>query len=386
MFIKSFSRNIIHYNYINNVNNIIRCFSIIKGHNFKNDKIEYIDNLTKNDENNIENKILINSLYYENQYSTVWCMKKLNTIEINHGNKLELIAIGNSKKYIILINLLNFQIYQIIKEHENTVYSLEQYKNDPNFLFSSSEDSSINVYVLDKNYKYKLVQKLKKSEEKSAGEINKVIALSNKLLVSSDRRSITIWKSNNTEENKINYDDYFEIVIDKDTCQLIEVNPSIFVATQYSDNGIFQVYKNDGKSFPLLGELKNTKSHGISSNGLAKINDNLVCSGGENIFYIISIEPLQVIQNIILEEYLSLYYINITKDNYLYCNKDNGISQYKIINDENNNFNELIQIGNYEKKNKKQFFKFEKTILPLDDGRIVFITENKGVLNYQLIA
>ena len=313
-------------------------------------------------------------------------MKKLNTIEINHGNKLELIAIGNSKKYIILINLLNFQIYQIIKEHENTVYSLEQYKNDPNFLFSSSEDSSINVYVLDKNYKYKLVQKLKKSEEKSAGEINKVIALSNKLLVSSDRRSITIWKSNNTEENKINYDDYFEIVIDKDTCQLIEVNPSIFVATQYSDNGIFQVYKNDGKSFPLLGELKNTKSHGISSNGLAKINDNLVCSGGENIFYIISIEPLQVIQNIILEEYLSLYYINITKDNYLYCNKDNGISQYKIINDENNNFNELIQIGNYEKKNKKQFFKFEKTILPLDDGRIVFITENKGVLNYQLIA
>ena len=89
-------------------------------------------------------------------------MKKLNTIEINHGNKLELIAIGNSKKYIILINLLNFQIYQIIKEHENTVYSLEQYKNDPNFLFSSSEDSSINVYVLDKNYKYKLVQKLKK--------------------------------------------------------------------------------------------------------------------------------------------------------------------------------------------------------------------------------
>ena len=204
MFIKSFSRNIIHYNYINNVNNIIRCFSIIKGHNFKNDKIEYIDNLTKNDENNIENKILINSLYYENQYSTVWCMKKLNTIEINHGNKLELIAIGNSKKYIILINLLNFQIYQIIKEHENTVYSLEQYKNDPNFLFSSSEDSSINVYVLDKNYKYKLVQKLKKSAEKSGDEINKVIALSNKLLVSSDHRSITICKSNNTQENKIN--------------------------------------------------------------------------------------------------------------------------------------------------------------------------------------
>ena len=60
------------------------------------------------------------------------------------------------------------------------------------------------MYVLDKNYKYKLVQKLKKSVEKSGDEINKVIALSNKLLVSSDHRSITICKSNNTQENKIN--------------------------------------------------------------------------------------------------------------------------------------------------------------------------------------
>ena len=43
------------YNYINNVNNIIRClcFNIIKLGYFKNDKIEYIDNLTKNGENNI---------------------------------------------------------------------------------------------------------------------------------------------------------------------------------------------------------------------------------------------------------------------------------------------------------------------------------------------
>ena len=43
-----------------------------------------------------------------------------------------------------------------------------------------------------------IVQKLKKSVEKSGDEINKVISLSNKLLVSSDSRSIIIWKSNNT--------------------------------------------------------------------------------------------------------------------------------------------------------------------------------------------
>ena len=130
LFIKSFSRNITNYNYINNINNIIRCLNLIKQPNFKNDTIKHIDILEKK------------------------------MIKINHKDKLELIAIGDSENNVILINLLNFQIYQIIHEHERTVYSLEQYKDDPNFLFSSSSDSFINVYILDKTYKYKLVQKL----------------------------------------------------------------------------------------------------------------------------------------------------------------------------------------------------------------------------------
>ena len=387
LFIKSFSRNITNYNYINNINNIIRCLNLIERPYFKNDTIKHINILEKNDKNNIENKILIKSLHFEKRYSTTWCMKKLNTIEINHKNKLELIAIGNSENNVILINLLNFQIYQVIQEHEKTVYSLEQYKDDPNFLFSSSSDSFINVYILDKTYKYKLVQKLQKLPEFTGYEINKVIALSNRLLVSSDRGSITIWKSNNTEENTINYEDYFEIVIDEDTCHLLEVNPSIFVATQYQEGGTFQVYKNNGKSFPLLGELKNTITHGNSSNGLAKINDNLVCSGGKTLFYIISIEPLQIVQKIILEEYLTVEFMHITKDHYLYCNTFGGISQYKLINDENNNFIELIKIGDYSLKDYYQNYYITKKIsLPLDDGRIVLISEIKGILYYYLIA
>ena len=40
----------------------------------------------------------------------------------------------------------------------------------------------------------------------------------------------------------------------------------------------------------------------------------------------------------------------ITKDNYLYCNGNNGILQLKIINDEDNNFAELIKIGEYTKE------------------------------------
>jgi hypothetical protein len=85
---------------------------------------------------------------------------------------------------------------------------------------------------------------------------NKVIALSNKLLVSHDRRCITIWKSNNNEKEKLHYEDYYEIIINEDTCQLLEVNPSLFVATQYR-NETFQVYKNDSKTIQLIGELEN---------------------------------------------------------------------------------------------------------------------------------
>ena len=47
LFIKSFSRNITNYNYINNINNIIRCLNLIKQPNFKNDTIKHIDILEK---------------------------------------------------------------------------------------------------------------------------------------------------------------------------------------------------------------------------------------------------------------------------------------------------------------------------------------------------
>ena len=79
--------------------------------------------------------------------------------------------------------------------------------------------------------------------------------------------------------------------------------------------------------------------------------------------------------------------MHITKDHYLYCNNSRGISQYKLINDENNNFIELIQIGNYSQEDYYENYYINKKIsLPLDDGRIVLISEIKGILNYQLIV
>ena len=390
LFIESFSKNITNYFYINNINNIIRCPNLLentkhfninlkkKSYKISNKDIYNKDIEVKNDINSIDNKIVMKTVlndFSKNDYFydyEVWCMEKLNLIEINPQKKLELIAMGDSNNKVILLNLLNFKLYQIIDEHNGNVYSLEQYKDDPKYLFSSSDDETINIYELDNHYKYQLIQKLKKSAEKSGSEMNKIIALSNKLLVSADRRSITIWKQNNKNENKINYEDFYEIIINLDTCQLLEVNPSIFVATQYKNLGNIQVYKNDGESFPLIGELSNIKTHGNTSNGIAKIDDNLVCCNSYDIINIISIEPLQIIQKILInneDDYVySPKYIYITKDNYLYVNGYERIIQYKIKKDENNYFNELIENGNYINENLNR-----NAIAPLDDGRVFYL-------------
>ena len=404
LFVESFSKDITNYNYINNINNIIRCTclnnSLIK--NIKSE-IKYIHNfrLKDDDINNIENKILLKSISKENTNdfnSQTWYIKKLNDIFINSHKKLELIGIGGSNHKILILNILNFKIYQIINEHKSDVYSLDQYNEDPNFLFSSSGDGKINIYTLNhNNYKYELIQKLKKSDEKRCGEINKVICLSNNLLVSGDHSSITIWKSKNKnkykKENKnkndIYYENIHEIIINRDTCNLLEINPKIFVAIQYSHGGHFQVYKNDDEIlFPLEGELINIQSQGNSSNSLAKINENLVCSAANNnLFYIISIEPLQIIQKIKInsEKNITIFYIYITKDGYLYCKGEyQTIIQYKIIYDDENNFVELVEIGKYN--NGVHKISYEKAILPFDDGRIFFVEEKVGQVRYNLIS
>ena len=109
------------------------------------------------------------------------------------------------------------------------------------------------------------------------------------------------------------------------------------------------------------------ESHGNSSNGLCKINDKLICSGANNYFFIICIAPLQVIQKFPIKNTI-VYYIYDTKEDYLYCRGEDGIAQYKIIKDEDNNFIEIIEMDKYPIK--ESYFSEERAILPFDDGRI----------------
>ena len=90
LLVKSFNEYISNYNYINNINNIIRTTSIIDKYCKKENNIHYIDNIdSKKDINNIVNKIPIKSLSNTGyQISQVWCMKQLNIIKINPQQNL----------------------------------------------------------------------------------------------------------------------------------------------------------------------------------------------------------------------------------------------------------------------------------------------------------
>ena len=86
------------------------------------------------------------------------------------------------------------------------------------------------------------------------------------------------------------------LLTDADTCHLVEVNPKVFACAIHPLKMI-KVFRNDGNEYPLLGKIKNVESHGSNSNGMTRINDNLFCSGGRYGFiYIVSIEPVQLIQ------------------------------------------------------------------------------------------
>ena len=232
-----------------------------------------------------------------NKTSQIWCMLKLNEISIKQKNeKLNLVALGFSNYKIIIINLKNMKIYQEIGTL-STVYSLAQFKDDSKYLICSLESGQILIYQLNKD-KFNQLQILEKPKKINRGEINKIITLSDGNLATAERGALSIWKPKKGKEGIFEF--FKEIITDNDTCQLLEVNPHIFACAIY-ETKLINIYKNDGNKFPLLGQINNVNSHGNNSNGMAKINDNIFCSGGKNCsIYVISVEPIQVIQTIIL--------------------------------------------------------------------------------------
>ena len=315
-----------------------------------------------NNENNQEQSIILNIA------SEIWCMLKLNDIyENNEKLNLNLVALGFSNNKIIIINLINMKIYQEI-ETSNTVYSLAQFKDDPKYLICSLSNGQMIIYLLKKN-KYKQFQILEKPKEIQRGEINKVITLTNGNIATAERGSLSIWKPKYEKAKEKKFEFFKEIITDNDTCQLLEVNPHIFACAVYRTK-LINIYRNDETKFPLLGQINNVESQESNSNGMVKINDNIFCSGGEKCYiYIVSAEPVQVIQKINLKYNAVFDYIRFLHkscDEFIFTSIGKIIIQYKIVKDEDNNFIKL------EKFNTIEDGDYHSAIITTEDGKIFY--------------
>ena len=344
-----------HQNQIHNYNPF--------NYSFYRNNIKQKNEEEKDDENHISLKII----------TSVWCMLKLNPInytEDNKSNILNLAAIGLGNGYIILINLSTLKIHQGIKTL-NTIYSLAQFNNNPNYLLCSLSNGYIIIYKLN-NKIYEEIQKLQKPQDLRRGEFNKVITLSNGDLATAERGAISIWKQKKDNEGKKieEFEFYKEILTNYDTCQIVEVNPNVFACAIYTSKQI-KVFNNNGKDYPLLGVISNAESQGSNSNGMAKINDRIFCSGGKNYYiYIIGVNPVQMIQKIKLvknESLSTISFMHMSNSGYLFTSYNNKIIQFKVCKDENNNFIELEEIFTLEDKEEGS-----SSIITTDNGKIFY--------------
>ena len=311
------------------------------------------DNSINGNRNNYINANVFNPTIYENSdenhiildsYSKIWCMLDINNISyIENEEKinLNLAALGLSNRRIILINLNTMKIHQEIQTPD-TVYSLAKFNNDSKYLIAALENGQMIIYIL-KEDKYEQYQLLEKPKELKKGEINKVITLSDGNIATAERGALSIWKPK-IEEGEKKFELFKEIITHNDTCQLLEINPGVFACAIYRSK-LINVYKNDGNEYPLLGSITNAESHGSNSNGMAKINDNIFCSGGEKSFlYIASVEPLQIIQKIIMDnedKWNFIHFIYNSNDGFIFTSIGDGIIQYKIVTDNDGNFIKL---------------------------------------------
>ena len=323
-------------------------------------------------ENSDENHIILNSYFYK-----IWCMLEINNISyIENEEKINinLAALGLSNKRIILINLNKMKIHQEIQTPD-TVYSLAKFNNDSKYLIAAFENGQMIIYIL-KEDKYEQYQLLEKPKELKKGEINKVITLSDGNIATAERGALSIWKPKIGEEEK-KFELFKEIITHNDTCQLLEINPGVFACAIYKSK-LINVYKNEGKEYPLLGSITNAESHGSNSNGMAKINDNIFCSGGEkNFLYIASVEPLQIIQKIIINDEDNLNFIHFiynSNDGFIFTSIGDGIIQYKIVTDNDGNFIKLEEFDIIEDA-------YNNSAIITVDGKILYKQKKENLDN-----
>ena len=128
-----------------------------------------------------------------------------------------------------------------------------------------------------------------------------------------------------------------------------------------------------------MGNIENAKSHGNNSNAMAKINDNIFCSGGENTYlYLVSVNPVQIIQKLILFEdnFEKITFVHNSGDGFIFSSYQYSIIQFKIIKDEDDNYIKL------EKFDSIDCGVYNEAIITTDDGKIFYKTKVENIDDY----
>ena len=254
--------------------------------------------------------------------SSILCLILLSDGRFVSGSNDSKIKIYNNNTYIVEI---------LIEEHLKSVICLIEskilkFKN----LISSSKDSTINIYKIEKK-NYKLIQKII-SHSKS---VNKIIEISQSNLFNlcscSDDKTLKLYNLNNNNKEII-YKETFTFNLNEIIFNIIEIKENEIVISTSSN-----IHKL--KFIDLLNKnIKKTLNEIsiIGNNSICLIQNKFLIIGG--VYAITIINTLNYYSTIIdCNNSWKIFCVLNFNNNYILFSDDEGsIYQYKIIRDENN--------------------------------------------------
>ena len=314
---------------------------------------EYLINLdkSKTSQENIENNLISST-------SSSLIQSVNNRREINH---ICMVKYENSK-YIVTtgfcyINLFDLKgnLQRSIKIHESDITYLIQMKNGD--LLSCAIDGTMKIIRLGKNEGYKVIQIIDTTKEKVENSnpifSNKLLVLlqikSNENIITANGGILLFYKHpkdckdtyefnyivsyNNKQEN------YYDMLFNNNSLSsLMEINNDNFIGLNNNTAIFFEKDEKSEDKYIVKAEIKNICASG-GPNNIIYFNNKVIIGGGDNIYFIDTIE-----KKIIKDIKISCYGINCISINqkndcifigYETKKYEFEIKEYNLINQEN---------------------------------------------------
>ena len=314
---------------------------------------EYLINLdkSKTSQENIENNLISST-------SSSLIQSINNRREINH---ICMVKFENTK-YIVTtgfcyINLFDLKgnLQRSIKIHESDITYLIQMKNGD--LLSCAIDGTMKIIRLGKNEGYKVIQIIDTTKEKVENSnpifSNKLLVLlqikSNENIITANGGILLFYKHpkdckdiyefnyivsyNNKQEN------YYDMLFNNNSLSsLMEINNDNFIGLNNNTAIFFEKDEKSEDKYIVKAEIKNICASG-GPNNIIYFNNKVIIGGGDNIYFIDTIE-----KKIIKDIKISCYGINCISINqkndcifigYETKKYEFEIKEYNLINQEN---------------------------------------------------